>query len=59
MDSFELTEDAIFDIDAIWLCLLEKEGMETADRIVTELFKGLYKLADTPNSGHPRAAVRS
>ena len=38
MDSFQLTEDAILDIDAIWLYLLEKEGVETADRIVTELF---------------------
>ena len=39
MDPFQLTQDAILDIDAIWLYLLEKEGMETADRIVTELFK--------------------
>jgi len=43
------------DIDAIWLYLLEKEGLETPDRIVTELFKGFYKLADIPNAGHRRA----
>jgi hypothetical protein len=36
LDPFQLAEDAIFDIDAIWLYLLEKEGVETADRIVTE-----------------------
>lgn len=59
MDPFQLTEDAIFDIDAIWLYLLEKEGVETADRIVTELFKGFYKLADIPNSGHRRADLTS
>ena len=54
MDPFQLTEDAILDINAIWLYLLEKEGLVTADRIAGELFKGFYKLADTPNSGHRR-----
>ena len=55
MDPFQLTEDAIVDIDAIWLYLLEREGLETADRVVTDLFKAFYKLADIPNSGHRRA----
>jgi len=59
LDPFRLTEDAVVDIDAIWLYLLEKEGVETADRIVTELFKGFYKLADIPNSGHRRADLTS
>ena len=55
MDPFQLAEDAVLDIDAIWLYLLEKQGVETADRIVTELFKAFYKLAEVPNSGHRRA----
>ena len=55
MDLFQLTEDAILDIDAIWLYLLNKESLEAAERIVTELFKGFYKLADMPNGGHRRA----
>jgi toxin ParE1/3/4 len=59
LDPFQLAEDAIFDIDAIWLYLLEKEGVETADRVVTELFKTFYKLADIPNSGHRRADLTS
>ena len=59
MDPFRLTEDAILDIDAIWLYLLNKDGVATADRIVTELFKGFYKLADIPNSGHRRADLTS
>ena len=59
MDPFRLTDDAILDIDAIWLYLLDKEGVETADRIVTEPFKGFYKLADIPNSGHHRADLTS
>ena len=59
LDPFQLTEDAILDIDAIWFYLLEKEGVETADRIVTELFKGIYKLADMPNIGHRRADLTS
>ena len=44
MDPFQLTEDAILDIDAIWLYLLEREG-----------FKGFYRLAEIPISGHRRA----
>jgi plasmid stabilization system protein ParE len=59
LDPFRLTDDAILDIDAIWLYLLDKEGVETADRIVTELFRGFYKLADIPNSGHRRADLTS
>ena len=59
MDPFQLTEDAILDIDAIWLYLLNKEGLETADRVVTEFFKGFYKLAEIPNSGHRRADLTS
>jgi plasmid stabilization system protein ParE len=59
LDPFRLTDDAVLDIDAIWLYLLDKEGVETADRIVTELFKGFYKLADIPNSGHRRADLTS
>lgn len=54
MDPFQLTEDAVLDVDGIWLYLLEKQGLETADRIVTEFFKGFYKLAEAPNSGHRR-----
>ena len=59
MDPFQLAEDAILDIDAIWLYLLESNSVETADRIVTELFKGFYKLAEIPNSGHRRADLTS
>jgi plasmid stabilization system protein ParE len=59
LDPFQLTEDAILDIDTIWLYLLEKEGVETADRIVTELFEGFYRLADIPNSGRRRADLTS
>jgi plasmid stabilization system protein ParE len=33
---------------------LDKEGVETADRVVTELFRGFYKLAEIPSSGHRR-----
>jgi plasmid stabilization system protein ParE len=29
--------------------------VETADRIVAEIFQGFYKLADNPGSGHRRA----
>ena len=55
MDPFQLTEDAIFDIHAIWLYLLQRESLETADRVVTDIFNGFYKLADNPFIGHRRA----
>jgi plasmid stabilization system protein ParE len=59
LEPFQLTEEAILDIDAIWLYLLGRENLETADRIVTNLFKGFYKLADNPRIGHRRADLTS
>jgi plasmid stabilization system protein ParE len=59
LDPFQLTEDAIRDIDAIWLYLLDAEGVQAADRIVTELFQGFYGLADIPNRGRRRADLTS
>ena len=59
MDAFQLAEDAILDIDAIWLFLLEREDLETADRIVAELFKSFFRLAEVPNSGHRRFDLTS
>jgi plasmid stabilization system protein ParE len=59
LEPFQLTEDAIFDIDAIWLYLLEREGVEAADRIVTGIFKGFYRLAEMPEIGHRRADLTS
>jgi plasmid stabilization system protein ParE len=54
LDPFQLTDDAIFDIDAIWRYLLQKDGIELADQTVTEFFKFFYRLADIPASGHRR-----
>jgi len=59
VDPFQLTDDAVGDIDAIWLYLLNREGVQTADRIVTGLFKCFYKLGEVPNSGHRRADLTS
>jgi hypothetical protein len=50
LEPFQLAEDAILDIEAIWLYLLEREGLETADRITTEIFKGFYCLAERPGA---------
>jgi antitoxin ParD1/3/4/toxin ParE1/3/4 len=59
LDSFELSDDAIVDIEAIWLFLLGKEGLEKADQVVTDLFKIFYKLSDVPHSGHRRPDLTS
>lgn len=59
MDAFQLAEDAVLDIDAIWLFLLERTGLETADRIVAVLFNSFSRLAEIPNSGHRRSDLTS
>jgi plasmid stabilization system protein ParE len=59
LDPFQLTEDAVFDMDAIWLYLAEREGVGKADWVVIELFQSLYKLAEIPNSGHRRPDITS
>jgi len=59
LDPFQLSEDAVLDIEVIWLYLLEREGLETADRIVTEIFKSFYKLAEIPSAGHRRVDLTS
>lgn len=59
MDPFQLTEDAISDIDAIWLYFRERADLETADRVVTEIFKGFYRLAEMPARGHRRPDLTS
>jgi plasmid stabilization system protein ParE len=59
LEPFQLAEDAILDIEAIWFYLLEREGLETADRIVTEIFKVFYRLAEMPGIGHRRADLTS
>jgi antitoxin ParD1/3/4/toxin ParE1/3/4 len=59
LEPFQLTEDAILDIDAIWLYLLEREGLEKADRVVTEIFKRLYRLAEMSGMGHRRPDLTS
>jgi len=55
LDPFQLTEEAVLDVHAIWLYLLDREGLDTADRIVTYVFIPLHTLADIPASGHRRA----
>lgn len=54
-DPFQLTDNAVLDIDGIWAFLLERDSLETADRIVLELFQTFYKIAGAPNSGHKRS----
>ena len=54
MDPFQLSESAVIDIDGVWLYLLEKAGLATADRIVTEFFHAFYRLARMPYIGHRR-----
>lgn len=59
MDPFQLSEDVILDIDAVWLYLLEKDSVAAADRIVEELFDAFHKLAAIPSMGHRRVDLTS
>ena len=53
MDTFELSLEAIHDIDAIWLYRMERERLLLADHVVTELFKAFARIADLPCRAPP------
>jgi len=59
VDPFQLSEDVILDIDAVWLYLLEKDSVAAADRFVEELFDAFHKLAAIPSMGHRRVDLTS
>ena len=54
-EPFQLSEEAVLDLDAIWLYLLNREGRATADRIIEKIFEGFHRLAENPEIGHRRA----
>jgi plasmid stabilization system protein ParE len=56
---YELAEEAIADIDSIWLYLLNRASLETADRVVAELFLEFDALARSPHRGHRRRDLTS
>ncbi len=59
MDTFELSLEAIHDIDAICLYLMEREGLRLADHVVTERFKVFAGMADLPNIRYRRCDLTS
>jgi plasmid stabilization system protein ParE len=59
LELLELTEEAVFDIDATWAFLQAKAGVEMADAIVTEFFKTFRALSDAPHIGHRRTDLTS
>ncbi len=59
MGSFRLSDEALADVHSVWVYLLKRAGLRTADRVVKELFDEFQKLADAPNRGHRRLDLTS
>ncbi len=49
-----LSPDALADLDEIWL-YIAADSMRAADKVVDELYKAIYKLAEKPLMGQHAA----
>jgi len=54
MSAFVVAPEAEEDIFHIWLYLLRRSGVETANRVEDEILGALANLAETPGKGHRR-----
>ncbi len=54
MADFVLTEEAVADLDSIWLFIFKKAGTKVADQVVTRIFDAIGWLAGNPLAGHRR-----
>lgn len=54
MSAFIVAPEAEEDIFHIWLYLLREAGMETANRVESEILGAFASLAETPGKGHGR-----
>ena len=54
MSGFLLSPDADEDVFQIWSYLFQRVGIETANRIESELYNAFEALAVTPGQGHRR-----
>jgi len=55
MTNFILSPDADEDVFQIWAYLFKRAGLETANRIESELYNAFTALATTPGQGHKRS----
>jgi plasmid stabilization system protein ParE len=51
MSHYRITGEARADLDAIWLYVAERGGIETADRMIDAIIKRFPLLASTPSIG--------
>ena len=54
MPRYRITEEARADLDAIWLYVAERGGIETADRLIDAFIERFPLLASTPGMGFAR-----
>ena len=51
---YRITDEARADLDAIWLYVAERGGIETADRFIDAIIERFPLLASTPAMGFAR-----
>jgi len=54
MPRYRITEEALADLDAIWLYVAERGGLETADRLIDTIIERFPRLAASPGMGRSR-----
>jgi toxin ParE1/3/4 len=54
MPQYRITDEARADLDAIWLYVAERGGIETADRLIDAIIERFPRLASTPGMGIAR-----
>ena len=54
MPRYRITDEARADLDAIWLYVAERGGIETADRLIDAIIERFPLLASIPGMGFAR-----
>jgi toxin ParE1/3/4 len=54
MPHYRITDEARADLDAIWLYVAERGGIDTADRLIDAIIERFPLLASTPGMGFAR-----
>jgi len=54
MPQYRITDEARADLDAIWLYVAERGGIESADRLIDAIIERFPHLAATPGMGIAR-----
>jgi toxin ParE1/3/4 len=54
MSCYRITDEVLADLDAIWLYVAERGGLEAADRLIDSILERFPRLASSPGMGRAR-----